>query len=146
MAPGKRKVQLDTTKFLSIKKKKIDDPIQKLQAKLNADLDHPYVRFYYGLNDDALSMTNPSILFNSPVHILKQLPICPKVLINLDDDDDDDTRTFVIQRDVQFCCTFNSPVQRPICSKVLVKSEDDEEDSGYHDDTRVIIIQHTDED
>ncbi|GFR99428.1 hypothetical protein ElyMa_002792600 [Elysia marginata] len=136
MAPSRRRiVQLDTTNFLSIKKTKID-PIQKLQAKLKADLDHPYVQFYNGVNRDALSMTAPDILFNTPVHILKRLPICPKVLINLEDEDsDDDARTVVV------VSTYR---RQPIClSKRLANSK--EEENSHDEDTRTIIIRRTDE-
>ncbi|GFS17647.1 hypothetical protein ElyMa_006826800 [Elysia marginata] len=145
MAPSrKRRVQLDTTNFLSVKKKKVD-PIQKLQAKLKADLDHPYVQFYNGVNRDALSMTKPHILFTTPVHILKRLPICPKVLINLEDedseeDDDGDTRTVVIQRNVS---TYK---RQPICLSTDLANSEEDENSHDDEDTRTIIIRRTDED
>ena len=151
----KRRVQLDTTTFCSLRKKPKTDNlfIKNLQDKMNDEFGHPYVQFYYRLNNDALSMTNHDILLNTPVHVLKQLPICPKVVINLEeeeekekeDSENEDTRSIVIQRDGQFYCKFSNSPNREEENEYYdgtVNSEEEEENSEHHDGTRTVIIQH----
>ena len=108
----RRKVQLDTTTFVDLDTTSFDDddiPFRPLTKEEKEDL-HPYVQYKNNKSDLALTMTKPSILNNNTADVLKQLPICSKILIkisdilydsdeNNSDDDECDTRTVIIDED-----------------------------------------------